>query len=735
LRAAVLLVGLAALGGGTPVGAQEPSAGCLPQEASATGTARTVVDSSGENVEEVTVPTGDQPRSIAIDATDTWGRVTVANRGDDRVTILFGRSPDLQVACQLPVGSRQPNSVALESDTGRVLVTMAGEPGVSGPRVVIVDARADRPSVVGSIPLPADPGAIAIDEQSGRAFVSLPSLGQVAMFERDDEDAYQPAATLESGAFATRLAVDPDTGRLIVSNEGQAPDVEGDQGNGTISIFDARAPVPEPIGEPIAAGLPTGIAFDPQSGNAYVLENGPDRLVTIAFPEGGAPQAANRMPIEPSVGGTQRLNPTELLFLPATRELVVTLRRTDGGPGHLDVLSLDGDGVASYARSIPAAQETSGIALDPVSGRVFVSYYSDDALAALRLDQPSAPAPPPSIVEALPSPTEISFAPQDVARTVGISLLVLLLVGAPTPLFNETLESNLGTIQGWFRRLVPARGSNPTTQRLGDTLRRFSASPAGLVGYLAVAAIIYSFLTPGFPWDNGLIVFGVALLGIGAATAFDIVPGQRYVIGKYRDRGTVRVALWTLVLAAICVLISRLSGMNPGYMYGIIGTFTFAAALTLGDEGRMEARGAVALLVLALAVWFARIPFEPAPGVPASGVNLIINAGLVGIFVVAVEGLVFGLVPLQFLPGKKIWAWSRWRWVVLWGAGLALFAHVLVYPVTVAQPNPDPSSLTTTLTSVALYGAIAVGFWAYFRWRAGHSGGGSEHADAPEPAS
>lgn len=61
--------------------------------------------------------------------------------------------------------------------------------------------------------------------------------------------------------------------------------------------------------------------------------------------------------------------------------------------------------------------------------------------------------------------------------------------------------------------------------------------------------------------------------------------------------------------------------------------------------------------------------------------------------------------------------WNRWRWLLLWGAGLALFAHVLVYPVTVAQPNPDPASLTATLVSVGVYGIIAMAFWAAFRWR------------------
>ena len=87
--------------------------------------------------------------------------------------------------------------------------------------------------------------------------------------------------------------------------------------------------------------------------------------------------------------------------------------------------------------------------------------------------------------------------------------------------------------------------------------------------------------------------------------------------------------------------------------------------------------------------WFARIPFEPTPGVPQTGPMLIVNMALVSTFVVAVEGLVFGLVPIRFLPGQKIFAWSRWRWALLWGAGLALFAHVLMYPVTLAQPSPS----------------------------------------------
>ena len=483
-------------------------------------------------------------------------------------------------------------------------------------------------------------------------------------------------------------------------------------------MFDGRAESPVRIGESIAASVPSGIAFDPVSGNAYVLENGTDELMTIVFPEAGAP-TVSRSQADPYVDEGQNVNPVDLVFLPATRELIATQASRSTSPvgGHLSVLRVDDLGRPTLDRTIPASDHTTGIALDPASGRVFVSYLDEGTVAALdEADEPTVAAPPAPIAVSMPSPLEVSFAPEDVVRTVGISLFVLLLVGAPTPVFNETLESNLGQIQGGLRRLVPGRGSSGRLQRLGDRLRRFSDSPLGLLVYVLVASLIYSFLTPGFPSDNGLVVFGVAVLGLAAVTAADIVPGQRYVMGKYSERGRIRVALWTLVLAAVCVFISRLSGMQPGFMYGIIGAFAFTAALSVADEGRMEARGAVALLVVAVVAWFARIPFEPTPGVPASGLDLTINLALVGTFIVAVEGLVFGLIPLSFLPGQRIWAWSRWRWLVLWGAGLALFAHVLVFPVTVAQPNPDPASLTATFISVAIYGLIAVAFWVFFRW-------------------
>ncbi len=491
---------------------------------------------------------------IGIDSADTWGRTFVADRASDHITVVYGRSPELTVHCQLPVGET-PYGVAVDAETGRVLVTLRDEP-----RLAVVDGRTDAPSVLGYVELETEPAWVAIDPVTRRAFVSLFDADQVAVLEPMDEAPYyEQVASVASGPYPRWVAVDPDTGRLLVSNDGQPETASGDLGNGSVGIFDARAEVPRPLAEPIPASVPSGIAFDPLSGNAFVLENGSDELMTLDFPaEGGAP-SVSRIPVDPYVDEGQNVNPVDLVFLPATRELIATqANRSSPIGGHLDVLRVDDAGRPSLSRTIPSALQTSGIALDPASGRVFVSEVQEGRLTALGLDEPSAPPPPPPpIAVSMPSPLQVSFAPEDVARTVGVSLLILLLVGAPTPIFNETLEANLGDIQGGLRRLVPGgRGSSNRWEGISARLERFSASFLGLALYILVAAIIYSFLTPGFPGNDAVIVLGVAILGIAAATAADILPGQRYVVGRYGDHGRIRVAVWTLGLAAICVLLS-----------------------------------------------------------------------------------------------------------------------------------------------------------------------------------
>jgi DNA-binding beta-propeller fold protein YncE len=686
--------------------------------------ASSVTDTAGTGLDLISVPVGSDPAGVAVDASDTYGRVFTAVRGEDALDVRYGRSPDLEGACRLPIDGA-PNDVAIDPATGVVLVALADKAAV-----MVIDGRSDPTTILGWVELPANPGQLVIDEPGAGAWVTLPELGAVAHLETEaDGRTWGLGARFDAGSYPMFVAADPSRHRLLVSAQGQPPDAEGDQGHGAILLFDTSGEQPVPIGDPIPAGVPTGAVFDPESGTAYGLENGPDTLAWITFGQDGTP-TIDRVAL-PWGDATQQLNPVDLVLMPGGRELTITMSSGEGGSsigGHLDVFSIDDAGRPTYARSIPSSPRTRGIAIDPTTGRLFVTDVTDGRLAAYDADEPSEPPPPPpsQIAESLPGPLHISFEPADVVRTVGLSLFVLLLVGAPTPLFNETLESHLEVIQGAFTKRT--RGGRRWLSRIAEAARRFAGSVWGVAAYLLLAATLYSFLTPSFPGSDWLLVLGLSVFSLVVATVVDILPGEYYVRRRYGERGRFRVVLWTLVLAAATVLISRLGNLSPGYMYGIIGTFVFTTSLSREDEGRMEARGAVGLLILALVSWFARIPFEPTPGVPLTGPLLVVNMALVGMFVVAVEGLVFGLIPISFMPGQKILAWSKWRWALLWGAGLALFAHVLVYPVTLAQPSPDPSTLATTLISAGLYGALAIIFWLAFRWYDGRVGGEAERA-------
>ena len=59
---------------------------------------------------------------------------------------------------------------------------------------------------------------------------------------------------------------------------------------------------------------------------------------------------------------------------------------------------------------------------------------------------------PPPVEFVLPGPFDVSLAPADLARSVSIVVLAMLLVGAPTPIFNSTLSANRVLIGRWLRR-------------------------------------------------------------------------------------------------------------------------------------------------------------------------------------------------------------------------------------------------------------------------------------------
>jgi hypothetical protein len=403
-------------------------------------------------------------------------------------------------------------------------------------------------------------------------------------------------------------------------------------------------------------------------------------------------------------------------FLRASDRLLVPVAST----GTASLFTIGATGTLTFERSISGIRGGGDALNDPSTGRTYVSEPAAGEVAVLTLDQAAAAQTLPFV---LPGPLDISLAPADVARSIGITTFIMLLLGAPTPIFNSTLATNRALIERYARRKRPralrrASGKASLLGRITRQLVAWSHTRTGLVLYLCLAALLYAFLDATFPFQNAARTFGTTLFGIAVGTAVSQVPGELYVRRHYKARGKVKVALWTLFLAAACVLITRLTGVQPGYVYGIIGGFTFGIVLTADDHGRMAFRGMSILLVVGLAAWFARIPFEPSVGVVGGDTGAVVNQVLAEIFISAVQGAAIGLIPLKFLAGETLFSWDRRKWAVLWGVSILFFAHVVLYPVSSFTPNPSPTGVYTVLLTVVIYGAIALGFWWFFRRRA-----------------
>ncbi len=175
-----------------------------------------------------------------------------------------------------------------------------------------------------------------------------------------------------------------------------------------------------------------------------------------------------------------------------------------------------------------------------------------------------------------------------------------------------------------------------------------------------------------------------------------------------------------IIIALVSVAISRAAGFQPGIVIGFV-----AAAVILNDKeftreerGRSLALIAAVMLAVSVAAWLAAVPLHTLYRDNPSVWTALPEATAVSIFVVCLEGLLFSLIPLEFVDGWRIWKWSPWVWLALFIPSAFLFTQILfngeeAYLDLVASQK----SITGAGVLVAYIG-FTFGTWAYFRWRA-----------------
>jgi len=234
---------------------------------------------------------------------------------------------------------------------------------------------------------------------------------------------------------------------------------------------------------------------------------------------------------------------------------------------------------------------------------------------------------------------------------------------------------------------------------------------------LAITALISSFLSPNLGLTEASLAtyvgFLVALVVVMVSFEVPAILEHRRVTGEV---GRLRVLPWALVVAALFVLVSRLSSLQPGYLWGVVLGVVFMRTDTSADEGREQAAGALWTLIVAVVAWLGLTAVRTS-GTDPTFFNIAAQTALAAIVVSALEAVAFGMMPFRFMPGVAVYRWNRLVWAVLFGASLFAFFHLLIGPTSGYLSNLTGPAWLAALGVFAAFGIFTILFWAWFRFR------------------
>lgn len=318
----------------------------------------------------------------------------------------------------------------------------------------------------------------------------------------------------------------------------------------------------------------------------------------------------------------------------------------------------------------------------------------DSPIADLLPDEPGT-------LSELPTPR---FTLGTAAWAAGGAVVLVLLVALPSTLLDSATER-------WSERVSERRA------RRGRPPKDPTRAPLSVVGWplatlgLLVAAALSALVDPGVGWDlAGLRV----ALAMAASFLVTVALGWILVavvvrIGNPDSRPRAEFRPLTLLVVAGAVLFSRLTAVEPGVVFGVVGGVAFAGALAAAPRGRAALLSMLWALLTGVGAWIgyeALVAVQPAE---PDWLGVLARESLSAIAITGVSILPIALLPIRGMPGRDVWRWNRWLWAVTYLVGSAAFLLALL---------PLPESWDAIGTEVwvwaaafAAYAVVAVVVW------------------------
>jgi hypothetical protein len=380
----------------------------------------------------------------------------------------------------------------------------------------------------------------------------------------------------------------------------------------------------------------------------------------------------------------------------------------------------------TWATMQQVASDINALACTPDRTMCVVAGGKGRAPALLTLGAPPPPAPSllSTVGGSLASPAALLGAPLDALVNALITVGLILLITFPSQLFNRTYEENHERIRAWWqRRFTWVAGVRAAIPRLQASTR----ATISAVAVVVIGGIFAAMLDPSFGLNvRSLALFIGAVLALVAGATVSALASGVYRMSRHRvGVWHIRALPGALLVAAGCVLVSRLTDFQPGYLYGLIGGVIFSGPLTNRQEAQEVAVASACSLVVSVVAWLIWVPVASAAASDPSSFALALSENfLAALFLTGMVGLVIGLIPLRFLPGERLARWRWSAWALLFGIAMVAVIEVVIRPQTnAARGRTEP--FWTTLGLFIGFGVASVLFWLYFQLR---------HESEPSPA-
>lgn len=322
----------------------------------------------------------------------------------------------------------------------------------------------------------------------------------------------------------------------------------------------------------------------------------------------------------------------------------------------------------------------------------------------------------PSTLSVLPTVAVAVTAP-NVIWAVAATVVLVLLIALPSHLLNSATESGSDRVSEWWkatraraRAAMPkdaaaaaapgAKADDPTPRAVN-----FAGWPIAAAGVLA-ASLISSFIDPSFGFNAASIRVFLSIL---LSFLLDAVLGWFLLIlfvrrGNPTATARFRFAPASLIVVVIAVLFTRLTGFQPGIVFGLVAGVVFGAVIATGDKARLALISLGYSFVLAIVGWVGYSAIAASAGAHPAAPLVFLQETLSAMAIGGIAALPIALVPLRGLAGYEIWKWNRWVWGAGYVIGLLGFFVVLM---------PKPFSWATVglsvWTWVGIYLAYAIG--------------------------